>query len=184
MEKLEKITRLIAYIGFLVMSILFIWQCNRNKPLHFVTDSTIHTDTIEKPTPSDTVTNYVIRWRTSTDTINMTDSIILIDSAKCLELAKSYYTTLVYNRTLVDDSLLTFKISDTVNQNQLQRGFYSYKINRPMQVISREKRFFGGVMTDLNGMSIVGGVNNANYQLFGGYDIIQKRFSVGLFRRF
>lgn len=178
----QKIISIYAVIATIV---ILLQLCNRKNRITVV-DKTVHTDTVEKPTPSDTITNYVIRWKTATDTIAIPDTsfIILIDSAKCLELAKSYYSTLVYNRTLVDDSLLTFKLFDTVSQNSLQTSRYEYKINRPMQIVSSEKMFIFGGMSDTKGISLLGGYNSRNWIYYGGYDVIQKRVNFGLFKKF
>jgi len=175
--------KIISIYAVIVTIVILLQLCTRKDRITVV-DKTVRIDTIEKPTPNDTILNYEIKWKTATDTITQTDSIILIDSVKCLELAKSYYATLVYNRTLVDDSLLTFQLTDSVSQNQLQRGVYSYKINRPMQIVSSEKMFIFGAMSDTKGISLLGGYNHKDWIYFGGFDVIQKRVNFGIFKKF
>ena len=175
--------KIISIYAVIVTIVILLQLCTRKDRITVV-DKTVHTAVLPRPIPNDTITNYIVRWKTATDTIIQTDSIILLDSTKCLELAKIYYSRMIYNRTLVDDSLLTFKLFDTVSQNSLQTSRYEYKINRPMQIVSNEKRLIFGTMSDTKGISLLGGYNSRNWIYYGGYDVIQKRVNFGLFKKF
>jgi len=180
--------KIISIYAVIVTIVILLQLCTRKDRITVV-DKTVRIDTIEKPTPNDTILNYEIKWKTATDTITQTDSIILIDSVKCLELAKMYYSKMIYNRTLVDDSLITFRLFDTVSQNQLQSSRYEYKINRPQQVVSNEKRFGLGLESDFSSCNILGKYSSKDFDFFGGYKFItsktdNQRIIIGLFKKF
>lgn len=59
-----------------------------------------------------------------------------IDSAYCKQLAVEFYTRNIYSQTLVDDSILTASIVDTICQNKIGNRSFKYRLNRPQTIIT------------------------------------------------
>lgn len=59
-----------------------------------------------------------------------------IDSTYCKQLAVDFYTRNIYSQTLVDDSILTASIVDTICQNKIGDRSFKYRINRPQTIIT------------------------------------------------
>lgn len=59
-----------------------------------------------------------------------------IDSTYCKQLAVEFYTRNIYSQTLVDDSILTASIVDTICQNKIGNRSFKYRINRPQTIIT------------------------------------------------
>lgn len=88
------------------------------------------------------------------------------DSAYCKQLAFDFYSLNIYNQVLVNDSLLTATLLDTIAQNNIQNRKFVYRINRPQTIIvntttTAEKQpfgfYIGATVTKLPGNMSVGG---------------------------
>ena len=147
-----------------------------------IRDTVTHTDTVTRPTPYAVIVPKV-EWKH--DTIKGDSTTIYIDSNSCIQIATDYYSKKTFQRTLVSDSILLFTLTDTVFKNDLSTSKYEYRINRPQTIIQEKKRLFvAGMQTDFNGVSIHAGLYLKNWMVMGGYDLIQNRKVLGIYRTF
>ena len=184
MNKIRNTLTIIATAILLLAVSFLLGRCSNTNAVSTVTirDTVTHTDTVAKPTPYSVIVPKV-EWKH--DTIKGNDTTIYIDSNKCLQIATDYYTKKTFRRTLVSDSTLCFTLTDTVFKNDLSTSKYEYRINRPQTIIQEKKRLFvAGVQTDFNGVSIHAGLFFKNWMVMGGYDLIQNRKVLGIYRTF
>lgn len=149
-----KIAKWLVIILLIIIAFI-LGRCDRDKSLIpnvvYIKDTTTHSGINPIPAPTGNNTVYIVKWKDSINTVHDTvdKPILIIDSVMCVAIAKDYYTKYSYDRTLVDDSLLTFTLKDTTYMNKLQSSKYDYKINRPQTVIIHKQprpiKVYGGV---------------------------------------
>ena len=184
MNQIRNMLTIIA-TSILLLAVAFILgRCSNTQSTSTVTirDTVTHTDTVSKPTPYAVIIPKV-EWKH--DTIKGDSTTIYIDSNSCIQIATDYYTKKTFQRTLVNDSILWFTLTDTCFKNELLASKYEYSINRPQTIIQEKKRMFvAGVQTDFNGVNIQAGLFLKNWMITGGYDLVQNRKVVSIYRTF
>jgi len=135
---------IIAIVGVLIG--FFSRSCNDCVNWIDGTDTTI-TIATEYVTIHDTVINTVPKPFKITEL----DTVFLIDSSKCQELANKYYSELLYNDTLINDSTLFFAISETIKQNKIIHRSINYMQSERIKTITntiiekvKDKSIFSG----------------------------------------
>jgi hypothetical protein len=121
---------IVALLVCLSISLMFNFCPRQTAPVvnteyKYLHDTVHHTMVLSTPVP------YVTTL--PADTVIQT--VPYIDSAYCKQLAIRYYSRNVYRQTLVDDSILTASLLDTVSENRLLNRKFEFKINRPQTVI-------------------------------------------------
>lgn len=96
-----------------------------NTEYKYLHDTVHHTLVLTTPAPSST--------QLPTDTF--IQKVPVADSAYCKQLAIRLYSRNSYRQTLVDDSILTATLWDTVSENRLLNRKFEYKINRAQTVV-------------------------------------------------
>jgi hypothetical protein len=130
---MKQYLKLINILSWVVLVSFLAFFCSR-KPkqvttttVKYVRDTVVRTVTVLAPANP-------IKIITPADTF--IQMIPYIDSAYCKQLAIAYYSQSVYSHTLVDDSLLTASIVDTICQNKIGHRAFIYRINRPQTIIT------------------------------------------------
>lgn len=129
MKKYIKFVNISLWIIVLVFGLL----CCHRKPKPVTTTTVVYKyDTVEKKV-SVFAPAKPIKIITPADTF--IQMVPYIDSTYCKQLAVDFYTRNIYSQTLVDDSILTASIVDTICQNKIGNRSFKYRINRPQTII-------------------------------------------------
>ena len=75
----------------------------------------------------------IVKWKVKTV---YEDVPIYITEEDCDSIVKEHYAKRYYSRELINDSNLTFRINDSLQKNSIYATGFSYKINRPVQIIN------------------------------------------------
>lgn len=123
----------ITVICVIILTALFCSnKCNRDGNYNGQNDTTVTVIT-KYVTVHDTIIKYAPKPYKVVDT----DTIYQLDSAECHELAKKYYTELLYNDTLVNDSTLFFSIAETVSKNMIVHRSVNYRQSKQVETITK-----------------------------------------------
>lgn len=182
----KRIIQIVPWV-LLLLALSYIGQCTRNEP-ETVTEyrDSLRVDTIER-----TITKYQQLRAPEPDTVIQTFTVYKIDSAECQRLAAAYFSTAIYNRHIVVDSIGWIDLRDSVHQNRLTGYAVDYKFTE--RTIIKDRTIYPPERGMLSGGLILSGGNEyfgaAPVVMFttkkkthyiAGYDVINGNFVFGV----
>jgi hypothetical protein len=152
----------------LVLIIILMRTCSTTPPTK---PKTITKTTIEYIPVTDTVPEYIPRWREKI--------VVQIDSFKepidTTEILNDYYSKYYYIDTLKVDTFGFVIVNDTISRNKIASRIIEYNLLVPITTIEKtsyinEREWYIGVGANINRLNYVGGellYKNKKYQAYG-----------------
>lgn len=124
----NKYQYIVSIVVGALLWVVFSKSCKRDPSPVIIRDTTYVYDTVPKIDTLPLPTPYAI--------IEVESIPVFISDTQCRELYKNYYSSLLYNDTLRDDSLALIILNDTVSKNKLSGRTLYYIDRTPTQVIT------------------------------------------------
>jgi len=182
----NRIIQIVPWV-LLLFALAYIGQCTRNEP----TTVTEYRDSLRIDTIDRIVTKYQQLPAPEPDTVIQTNTVYQIDSAECQRLAAAYYSTAIYNRHIVVDSIGWVDIRDSVTKNRMSGYLVGYEfkertIIKDNTIYPPDRRILsaGLILTGnkeyLGAAPILMLTTKKKTSYMAGYDIINGNFVIGV----